>query len=87
MDQDTFGKVTKHNTHDSQEVSPFPADDHKATKNRHNITTHQHEAKQTKTIHKRTTALERSVKIILLEGLNRFNGANLTLNSDVDQDT
>ena len=24
---------------------------------------------------------------ILLEGLNRFNGANLTLNSDVDQDT
>ena len=38
-------------------------------------------------IHKRTTALERSVKILLLEGLNRFNGANLTLNSDVDQDT
>ena len=26
-------------------------------------------------------------KIFLLEGLNRFNGANLTLNSDVDQDT
>ena len=26
-------------------------------------------------------------KNILLEGLNRFNGANLTLNSDVDQDT
>ena len=23
---------------------------------------------------------------ILLEGLNQFNGANLTLNSDVDQD-
>ena len=38
-------------------------------------------------IHKRTTALERSVKILLLEGLNRFNGANLTLNSDVDLDT
>ena len=38
-------------------------------------------------IHKRTTALERSVKILLLEGLNRFNGANLTLYSDVDQDT
>ena len=30
--------------------------------------------------------MERSVKYILLEGLNRFNGANLTLNSDVDQD-
>ena len=37
-------------------------------------------------IHKRSTALERSVKYFL-EGLNRFNGANLTLNSDVDQDT
>ena len=28
--------------------------------------------------------MERSVKTLLLEGLNRFNGANLTLNSDVD---
>ena len=26
-------------------------------------------------------------RIILLEGLNRFHGNNLTLNSDVDQDT
>ena len=25
VDQDTFGKVTKHNKHDSQMVSPFPA--------------------------------------------------------------
>ena len=37
-------------------------------------------------IHKRSAALERSVKNILLEGLNWFHGANLTLNSDVDQD-
>ena len=37
-------------------------------------------------IHKRSTTLERSVKY-LLEGLNRFHGANLTLSSDVDQDT
>ena len=36
-------------------------------------------------LHKRSTALERSVKKIL-EGLNRFHGANLTFNSDVDQD-
>ena len=28
-----------------------------------------------------------TVSNILLEGLNRFNGTNLTLNSDVDQDT
>ena len=40
VDQDTFGKVTKHNTHNSQEVNPFPAGDHKATKSRHGITTH-----------------------------------------------
>ena len=33
-------------------------------------------------IHKRSTALERSVKNILLEGFNRFHGANLTLSSD-----
>ena len=26
-------------------------------------------------------------KNIILEGLNRFDGANLTLSSDVDQDT
>ena len=40
VDQDTFGKVTKNNKHDSQEVSPFPAGDHKATRNRHDISTH-----------------------------------------------
>ena len=37
-------------------------------------------------IDKRSTALELQVNF-LLEGLNRFNGANLTLNSDVDQGT
>ena len=35
-------------------------------------------------IRKRSTALQWSV---LLDGLNRFHGANLTLNSDMDQDT
>ena len=40
VDQDTFGKVAKHNKHGSQEVSPFPAGDHKATRNRHDNTTH-----------------------------------------------
>ena len=30
----------KHNIHDSQEVSSFPAGDHKATRNRHDSTTH-----------------------------------------------
>ena len=50
--QDTFGKVTQHNKHNSQEVSPFPAGDHKATRNRHDITTHQHKALLTKPIQK-----------------------------------
>ena len=40
VDKDTFGKVTEDNKHDSQEVSPFPADDHKAARNRHASTTH-----------------------------------------------
>ena len=40
VDKGTYGKVTKHNIHDSQEASPFLAGDHKATKNRHDITTH-----------------------------------------------
>ena len=35
---------------------------------------------------KRSTALERSVTI-LLEGLNRFHGASISLSSDMDQDT
>ena len=30
VDQDKFGKVTSHNTHDSKEVSPFPAVYHKS---------------------------------------------------------
>ena len=30
VDQDIFGKVTKHNKHDSQEVSYFPAGDQEA---------------------------------------------------------
>ena len=38
-------------------------------------------------IHKRSTAFERSVKTILLEGVNRFHGADLALSTDVDQDT
>ena len=40
VDQDTFGKATKHTKHDSQEVTPFPAGDHKATRNRYDSTTH-----------------------------------------------
>ena len=47
--------------------------------------TDKHETRVTKRIHKRSNALERSVRK-LLEGLNMFDGTNLTLISDVDQD-
>ena len=40
VDQDTFWKGTEQYKHDNQEVSPLPAGDHKATRNRHHTTTH-----------------------------------------------
>ena len=46
----------------SQVVSPFPAGDHKAAMNRRNSIKTQDTI--TQMIHKRSTALERSVKII-----------------------
>ena len=51
--------------------------------NRHDSMTEMNHQQQ-KRIHKRSTALERSVKII--DGLNMFDGANLALISEVDQD-
>ena len=88
VDQEIFGKVTKHNKHDSQEVSPLPAGDHKATRNRHDSTTHTPTwSIANKNDPQKKHALERPVKIILLDGLNRIHVVNLTLSSDVDQDT
>ena len=90
LTKDTNGKVTNSQsdiTDESQEVSTFPAGDHKATINRHAQKHNKHTTEITWMIHKRSTALERSGKNILLEGLNLFNGANLTLSSDMDQET
>ena len=61
--QDTNAKVTNSQldtTNESQEVSPFPAGDHKAHINRRAQSHSNHKA--VKKIHKRSTALERSVK-------------------------
>ena len=67
----------------SQEISPSPAGDHKAAMNRRKSTKN--------TSHKndpqKKYGLEAVSKNILPESLNRFHGANLTLRSDVDQDT
>ena len=45
----------KHHKQESQEVSPFPAGDHKTAKNRQESMIDKHETQ----IHKRSTALER----------------------------
>ena len=90
LTKDTNGKVTNpqlDTTNESQEVSPFPAGDHKAHINRREQIHSKHKSEKT---HKRSTKEVppwNGQYNILLEGLNRFNGANLTLNSDVDQDT
>ena len=48
-------------TNESQEISPFPAGDHKASINRRARKHNKNETELAKMIHKRSTALERSV--------------------------
>ena len=65
LTQDTDGKVTNSQldtTNESQEVSPFLAGDHNAHKNRRAQRHSKHKTEKTYKIHKRRTALERSVK-------------------------
>ena len=82
------GKVTNTQlniTNKSQEVSPFPAGDHKAAMNR------RESMKNTR--HNNTNDPQKKYRLgmvsknILFAGLNQFHSANLTLSSDVDQDT
>ena len=86
LTQDTNGKNTNsqiYTTNESQEVSPFPATDHRAQINRRQ---QRHNKHKTEKKHKRSTKEVPSwngQQTILLEGLNRFHGANLTLSSDV----
>ena len=69
LTQDTNGKVTNlqlDTTNESQEVSPFPAGDHKAHINRRAQRHNNHKTeKKHKKNHKRSTALERSVKYFI----------------------
>ena len=69
---------------ESQQVSPLLAGDHKVVRNRQDSVTDKHETQITKRIHKRSSALEQSVRKIL-EGLNMFE-YQPTLISDLDQD-
>ena len=88
LTQDTTmgsNKNTINITNKSQEVSPFPAGDHKAAMNGRES--------MRNTRHKNTNDSQKKYRLgtvcknILLEGFNRFNGANLTLSPDVDQDS
>ena len=61
LTKDTNGKVTNsqlYTTNESQEVSPFPAGDHKAQINRRTQRHNKH--KTEKKFHRRSTAFERS---------------------------
>ena len=73
-------------TNKRQEVSPFSAGDHKAAMNRRQSMRNIRHKKHTNDPQKKYR-LGTVNKNILLEGLNQFHGANLTLNSGVDQDT
>ena len=84
--QDTNGKVTNSQLstiNESQEVSPFPAGDHKAQINRH---AQRHNKHKTENINdpQMKYPLGTVSKNILLEGLNQFHHSKLSLNSDVD---
>ena len=75
LTQDTNGKVTNSQldiTNESQEVSPFPAGDHKATINRRAQKHNKHTTEITWKIHKRSNALERSVKLFYWRALTSF---------------
>ena len=65
LTQDTNWKVTNSKldtTNESQEASLFPAGDHKAHINRRAERQSKHKTEKTQKIHKRSAALERSVK-------------------------
>ena len=73
-------------TNESQGVSPFPADDH-----RHQLTnrTQKHVTQDRNNMNdpQKKYRLGTVTKNILLKCLNWIHGSNLTLGSDVDQDT
>ena len=90
LTKDSNGKVTNlqfDTTKESQEVSPFPAGDHKPHINRRAQRHSKHKTEQKHKRYTKSTALEWSVKYFT-GGLKLVLWrANLTLNSDVDQDT
>ena len=90
LPQHTNGKVTTSQfeiTNERQEFSSFPAGDHKASLNRRARKHNKNKIEITYLIHKGSTALEQSVKYYTGELKPVSRRANLTVSSDVDQDT
>ena len=89
LTQDTNGIVTNSQlatTNESQEASPFTTGDHKAQINRRAQRHNKHKTGKNINDPQKKYRLGTVSKNILLEGLNQFHGANLALNSDVDED-
>ena len=87
---DTNGKVTNsqlYTTNESQEVSPFPAGDHKEQINRRAQRHNKHKTEKNIKGPQKKNRFGTVSKIFFLEGFNQFHDANLTNHSDVDQDT
>ena len=90
LTQDTNGKVTNSQldtTYESQEVSPFPAGDHKAHINRRAQRHSKHKAEKNMKDPQKKYRLGTVSKISYWRAYTGLNDANLTLSSDVDQDT
>ena len=80
-----MGKQQKYN---DQEVCPLPLGDHKAAMNRReSVRNKRHTQKKNLNEPQKKYPHGTVIKNILLECLNWYHGANLTLSSDVDQDT
>ena len=90
LTQDTNWKVTNSQldtTNECQEVSPFPAGDHKAHINRRSQRHSKQKTEKNMKDPQKKYRLGTVSKIFFLEDLNQFNGAYLIFNSNVDQDT
>ena len=89
LTQDTNEKVTNSQldiTNENQEVSPFPAGDHKTQINRRAQRHNKHKTEKKHKNQKKSTALERSVNYFT-GGLKPVSRHQPHPNSDVDQDT
>ena len=77
----------KHHTHEGLEVIPFSAGDHKAAINRQDSNDKDVQARNAN--NKKDQPKKHRLGTVskkILKGLNMFDGTNLTLISDVDQD-